>query len=333
MTSTRKSNAPTADATRALADRWRALRRDLDRHYGIRAYPFAADRILNHARARGEPGAPRCGPIFEHWSAAEIEAAIARCERHRRRHPRTLPEPPPRRPLEWVRRIEPETLCDFLELATTMELPPDHLVAIAVHDLLAHDLADHCLVLDKLEELRREIEVHGNLPDPVTVPGNYPPPQSSAPWLYVPGRPAEPLEEGFTPLRSGDPWPGDGIPGDPATLWERILARLRGPAARRDARWARLSYELAIHYRWYDYPTAEARILAAADDAAGLPGLPGRPSRWTARETDAAIARCEDYLERHPEALPPFRGALPPQRGAAGEGQPTGARVWDQLRD
>lgn len=308
MTFTRNSDAPAAIAARqALVDRWLALRRDLDTHYGTHVYPFAVDRILNHARARGGRGAPPSALSFEHWSAAEIEAAIVRCERHRRHHPRSLPEPPPRQSLDWVRHIDPGTLADFLDLATAMELPPDHVVAIAVHDLLAHDLADHCLVLDNLDELRLEIEFHGNLPDPVTVPRAGIGPHPCAPWTYVPGRPAEPLEDGFAVPRSGDPWPEDLMPAEPVALIDRIRARLRGPAARRRDRWLSLCSALAIHYRWYGYPTAEARIFAASTAAEAL-RLPDdlHHSRWTARETTAAIAHCQGYLERHPDALPPF---------------------------
>ena len=309
MTSTRNAGMPAAtNGRQALVDRWLALRRDLDRHYGIHAYPFAVDRILNHARARGGRGAPRSVLTFEHWSAAEIEAAIARCERHRRRHPRSLPDPPPRQSLDWVRRIDAETVAAFHDLALNSELTPDHVLAVAVHDLLSHCLADHCLVLEALDQLLREIQFHGTVPDPAAAPRPAPGVRlyPSAPWTYVPGRP-EPVEDGFTVLRSGDPWPDDWIPGEPVTLADRIRARLRGPAARRRARWVRLCFELAIHYRWYGYPTAEARIFAAATGDDGL-GLPSRfdERRWTARETAAAIAHCEGYLKRHPDALPPF---------------------------
>lgn len=309
MTSTRNSAAPTATAARqALLNRWLALRRDLDRHYGIRTYPFAVDRILNHARARGGPGAPPSVLTFEHWSAAEIEAAIARCEDHRRRHPGTLPKPPPPQPLDWVRHIDAETVAAFHDLALNSDLTPDNVLAVAVHDLLSHHLADHCFILETLDELLREIQFHGTVPDPVAVPRPAPAVlhRPSTPWTYVPGRP-EPVEEGFAILRSGDPWPDDWIPGVPVTLADRIRARLRGLAARRHARWVRLCFQLSIHYRWYGYPTAETRIFAAAtgDDALGLPNQFDE-HRWTARETAAAIAYCEDYLERHPDALPPF---------------------------
>ena len=57
-----------------------------------------------------------------------------------------------------------------------------------------HDLADHGIVLEMLDHLLREIEFHGNVSDPATVPDPDAPtmPDPPAPWSYAPGRPRAP---------------------------------------------------------------------------------------------------------------------------------------------
>ena len=301
-----------APAREDLLERWFDLRDALDDHYGIASYPFAADRILNDARHRGLAGAPRSQLILHQWTTAENQGAIACCERHRSASPDTAPrtsaprtaplQPPNRR----GRRSPPS-----IATPTPPTSRPEHVLAVAVHDILSADIPPADTVIEMLLHLLQEIEYHGNVPDPTTMPDPTPGailemPDFPAPWNHVPGRPREPAVR---------PDPAFPHPSEEDkefyALLEQDEAYLADPDAQLRTRWHRFCGELAIHYRWYDYPTAEARILRAATGADAR-GLPDRfeSAGWTADETEAALACCERYLQRHPDALPPF----PPRR-------------------
>ena len=250
-----------------LLDRWFALRRRLDAHYDVRAYPFAADRIVNHARRLGAPESPPSLAFFNFWTTASVEAAITCCERHLNAQPDTLPELPPREFRHYNRRTDADAGRACLHNARTLGLTPEHLIGIAVHDLLAGALEhDVPYVLGILTHLVDEIEHHGNLPDPRTIPPREPDPYTDIadpppPWNCVPGRPhaIDRREPQFRQTGDGSPH-FDGI-------------HLDHPESERIYDWLEFCDELAFRYDWCGYPTVEARILqhAFAEGAQGLP--------------------------------------------------------------
>lgn len=134
------------------------------------------------------------------------------------------------------------------------------------------------------------------------------------PWHYVPGRPPPPRDPELPPpIRSGEPWDDSSAWDDDPLTWrqrlrERARRLLRRPATRRRDRWHALCDRLAVHYRWYGYPTAETRILLAAEGPAAdaLPDDPWDHGGWSARNAAAARACCERYLRTDPDCLPPL---------------------------
>ncbi|MCY3812133.1 MAG: hypothetical protein OXH15_10090 [Gammaproteobacteria bacterium] len=294
-----------------LLDRWIDLRAALDSRYGVDAYPFAADRIVNDARRRGASDTPPSLAFFHFWTAESVEAAIACCEHHVRVHPRELPRPPPRERRHFNRRIDAEVARACLHDARTLGLTPEHLVGIAVHDLLAAAALQAvplgCIddavgyVLDTVAHLIAEIEHHGNVPDPRTLPIRDPAadgeiPDPPPPWSYVPDRPP-PASDAAVPhfRRHPNPNPAFGYldPDDPA--WERTDD------------WIALVEDLSFRYGWFGYPDIETRILLYAF-AEGAEGLPDSRSvnHWTAEQMAAATAACERYVRDRPRAPLPF---------------------------
>ena len=310
MTRTNPDNASILDINR----RWQRVRQAVNDHYGIERYPFAADRILNDARHRGVPGAPP-SQAFEHfWTEAHTASAVALCERHRDAHPEAAPVAPARVRRHYNRRIDEAAIVGFADAAAEQDLTLEHVIAVAVHDLLSRPgpLAED--VLDMLVHLMREVEHHGNVADPTTVPDPAPGaivemPDPAAPWNYVPGRPPDTAPASDAALAD---WLDAGLPArsepdDEDDDDEIDLDDILDPVPPHLLDWYRFCDDLAEHYAWHAYPSAEHRILRAAQgpEARGLPDKLD-PKLWSVDQTAAARDCCERYRRRRPGALPPF---------------------------
>ncbi len=311
-----------------ILDRWFALRRRLDAHYDIRAFPFAADRIVNDARRRGTCDTPPSLAFLQFWTTGSVEAAIACCEGHLRNRPDALPEPPPRELRHYNRRIEADAARACLHAARALALTPEHLLGIAVHDLLPA-AADHAVplgstedavgyVLNMLVHLVQEIDHHGNVPDPRTVAPRDPGadgeiPDPPPPWSHVPGRPL-PRSDDTVPIFRHDVHPEPAFdcvdPDDPA------LPRIDD--------WAELVDDLSFRYGWFGYPAIETRILqhAFVDGTEGLPAS-RTVNDWSADEMAAATGACERYVRDHPNDPPPF----PPRHPQPYDADATAAEI------
>ena len=183
-------------------------------------------------------------------------------------------------------------------------------------------------VLRILNHLIDEIEHHGNLPDPRTIPPGDPDPRTAIPdrpppWNCVPGRPPafDRRVPEFREAAEGSPH-FDGI-------------HLDHPESERLYDWLEFVDELAFRYDWRGYPTVEARILQHAF-AEGVRGLPDGlvVARWTRAEMAAARACCERHLRRHPDDLPPFppRDPRPYDTDAGAANVAAFARACENLR-
>lgn len=152
------------------ADDLSELVEDLSFRYEWFGYPTIETRILQHAFANGIEGLPT-GRTANLWTAAEMAAATAACERYVREHPLDPPPFPPRQPRPYDADATADDVAAFARACESLRLVPEDVLVLALHTLCAADVPAMPCALHTLGLVFADIESHGNVRDPVAATG------------------------------------------------------------------------------------------------------------------------------------------------------------------